>query len=416
MTEQTVAIVGFGTAGVNAAIALRGAGYEGRIVAITRGPAVPYSPILTSYYAGGQKSFEECFPWTAEEIDCLNVDIIEHCEVDSIDVNARCLRTSRGDFAYDKCLIATGSDPVTRGFPQVEGFEPLTLRSMEDAERLKRVAEDPACKRVLVSGASMVALKTLEACVLRGLEVTLVGMMPHVLDMNALPVAAERFERGLSNMGVALKLGTTIASVEVISDAEGFEGRRLEVTFANGDVERFDHISVAHGMRSNLGFIPQGALEIDRALLVDPYMRTSDPHVYAAGDVAQALELISGERSIVGIWKNAAVQGACAGRAIVYELASREIPESFAYAGSISTNTIVVGDLLFISAGTIKLTDARRVEVREDDDMLVAHIYEGSRLVGFNLVCDNTSARGVAYDTGGMLTIRIIGGLAGARP
>jgi len=106
-----------------------------------------------------------------------------------------------------------------------------------------------------------------------------------------------------------------------------------------------------------------------------------------------------------------AVQGACAGRAIACDLAGREVPASYAYAGSISTNTIVVGDLLFISAGTIEVTDARRVEVREDDEMLVVYIYEGERLVGFNLVCDNPEARSVAYDTGGMLTIRIIGGL-----
>ncbi len=407
MTEQTVAIIGFGTAGVNAAIALRSEGFDGRIVAITQGPAVPYSPILTSYYAGGQKSFEECFPWTAAELACLSVEVIERCAVEEIDVQARTLRTVQGSISYDKCVIATGSDPVTRGFPQVEGFEPLTLRSMEDAARLREVAENAACRRVLVSGASMVALKTLEACVLRGLDVTLVGMMPHVLDMNALPVAAERFERGLERMGVTLKLGTTISAVEVVSDAEGFEGRRLKVTFANGDVEQFDHISVAHGMRSNLGFIPAGALVIDRALVVDDFMRTSDPDVYAAGDVAQALELISGEKRIVGIWKNAAVQGACAGRAIACELSGREVPASYAYAGSISTNTIVVGDLLFISAGTIEITDVRRVEVRERDDMLVVYIYEGERLVGFNLVCDNSEARSVAYDTGGMLTIRI---------
>ena len=407
MTLQTVAIVGFGTAGVNAAIALRNTGYKGRILAITDGPALPYSPILTSYYAGGQKAFEECFPWSEEEIGTLDVEVIEHCAVDRIDVVSRVLSTSCGDFSYDKCVIASGSNPVTRGFPSVEGFEPLVMRSMDDAQALKDAAENPSCRRVLVSGASMVALKTLEACILKGLDVTLVGMMLHVLDMNALPVAAERFERGLEAMGVALKLGTTIAGVEVIPNAEAYEGRQLEVTFANGDVERFDHISVAHGMRSNLDFVSPDALAIDRALLVDEYMRTSNADVYAAGDVAQALELISGQRRIVGIWKNAALQGACAGAVIAHELAGEEPPASCAFPGSISTNTIVVGDLLFISAGTIEITDARRVEVCESEDMLVVYIFEGERLVGFNLVCDNPEARGLAYDTGGMLTLRI---------
>ena len=123
--------------------------------------------------------------------------------------------------------------------------------------------------------------------------------------------------------------------------------------------------------------------------------------------MAQALELISGQRRIVGIWKNAAVQGACAGAAIAHELAGDAVPEACAFPGSISTNTIVVGDLLFISAGTIELGESRRVEVRETDDMLVVLILEGERLVGFNLVCDRPEARRDAYDAGGMLTLRI---------
>lgn len=412
MAEQTVAIIGFGTAGVNAAIALRGAGFRGRIVAFSDGGAVPYSPILTSYYAGGEKTLGECYPWKQEELASLNVEVIDHCAVEELDVEAHVIRTAQGGFAYDKCVIATGSTPVTRGFPQVEGYEPLVLRSMDDAARLKAALEDESCQHVLVSGASMVALKTLEACLRRGVKVTLVGMASHVLDMNALPQAAERFEKGLLALGVELKLGTTIAGVSVVEPADALGKKRLEVTFSNGDTGVFDEISVSHGMRSNLDFIPQGALEIDRALTVDSFMRTSNADVYAAGDVAQALELISGERRIVGIWKNAALQGACAGRAIANELAGKEPASADAYPGSFSSNTIVVGDdLLFISAGTIEAGEGRHVEVRENADMTVVYIYEGSRLVGFNLVCDNREARSRAYDTGGMLSIRIERGL-----
>ena len=407
---QVVVIIGYGTAGVNAAMALRRAGFEGAIRVFSNTGIPPYSPILTSYYAGGMKDYGECFPWSAAELAELNLDVYADCPVEQLDPATHTIVTPKGEFAYDKCVVATGATPVCTGFPVVQGdedYRPLVLRTMDDAERLREAIDDSSNERILVSGASMVALKTLEALLFNGFECTLVGMNPHVLDFNALPETAERFEKGLREKGVELRLGQTIQSVR----REGADGR-LEVTFSNGDVDEFDEISVSHGMKSNLGFVKEGTLAIDRALIVDEFMRTSDPDVYAAGDVAQATELISGEKRIVGIWKNAALQGACAGEVIAAELAGREVPADCALAGSISSNTIAVNGTLFISAGTMEVTEGRTVEIREDDDMTVAYIFEdapdgGRRLVGFNLTCDVDEPGGLAYDTGAMLTLRI---------
>ena len=416
--EPVVAIIGYGTGGVNAAIALRTSGYQGTITVFSNMDTLPYSPILTSYYASGEKTLEQCFPWSAEELAELSLDVHSNAEVLKLDVANHAISTAEGTFPYTKCVIATGSTPMCYGFPKVEGeggYEPIVLRTLENAERLKGVLNDDSCERVLVSGASMVALKTLEACLNRGKRVTLVGMNPHVLDFNALPESAERFERGLLGYGVELRLGQTIAAVKRIQRQGAAQNGRdwqLEVTFSNGDVDYFDEISVSHGMKSNLDFVEPGSLEIDRALVVDEYMRTSDPDVYAAGDVVQALELISGQKRIVGIWKNAAVQGACAGKAIAAELAGKKPSPGDAYKGSISMNTIAVKDILFISSGTMEITPNRTLEIREDDDMTVLYIFEETeggdrRLVGFNLVCDHSEEGSPAYDTGAMLTLRI---------
>lgn len=423
-----VAIIGYGTAGVNAAIALHNAGFEGSVHVFSDTSTLPYSPILTSYYAGGEKTYEQCFPWTAEELADLRLIVHEACPVTEFDPAAHLIRTPRGSFSYKKCLISSGASPATFGFPATEGYEPLVLRTLDDAKRLKAALTSPACTRVLVSGASMVALKSLEACLNCGVEVTLVGMNPHVLDYNALPETAERFERGLREKGVKLRLGQTIAEVRCArasggADDAGEEAHgTLEVTFSNGDVNAFDEIIVAHGVRSNLSFVPAGALETDRALLVDEFMRTSDPDVYAAGDVAQALELVSGQRRVVGIWKTAALQGACAGAAMAAELAGGVPSPSCAYKGAIPTNTIAVDGTLFISAGTVEMSPTRRVEIREVEDMTVAYVFEraegsagepapagagAERLVGFNITCDHDKAGSRAYDIGAMLTLRI---------
>ncbi len=405
--NQTVAIIGYGTAGVNAAIALRAHAFEGTIRAFIDYEGLPYSPILTSYYAGGEKTREECFPWTAEELADLHVEVVQEAVV-GLNPSAHVITTQAGDYSFEKCIVASGATPTTVGFPVVTGdesYRPLVLRTMDDAERLKVALEASSCRRVLVSGASMVALKTLEAALNHGKECTLVGMNPHVLDFNALPEVAARFERGLREKGVKLRLAQTIQAVERKSDG-------LAVTFSNGEQAVFDEIAVSHGMRSNLGFVSPGTLEMGSGLVVDEFMRTSNPDVYAAGDVAQATELISGEKRIVGIWKNAALQGACAGAAVAAELAGRQPSSNDALAGSISTNTIAVNGTLFISAGTMEISENRRVEIEETDDMTIARVFEDtpdglSRLVGFNLACDRDEPGGVAYDTGAMLTLRI---------
>ena len=413
--DAPVAIIGFGTGGVNAAIGLRTAGYTGRILMFSDTDILPYSPILTSYYAGAQKEYAECFPWSEAQLAELDLDVRANEPVTELDPETHMITTAVGSYAYAKCVIASGAYPVARGFPGVEGdpdYVPIMMRTMDMAQRLKDAAEDPACKSILISGASMVALKTLEACLCQGLECTLVGMNPHVLDMNALPEAAERFEKGLRAKGVQLKLGQVIKSVKRIDDPEGFQGRKFEVTFSTGETGVFDEISVSHGMMSSLGFIKPGSIEIDRAIVVDDFMRTSDPDVYAAGDVVQATELISGQKQVVGIWKNAALQGACAGRAIAAEMAGEQPPAECALKGSIATNTIAVNGTLFISAGTMMLGDNRWTEVREDDEMTIVYVYEQvgdgeKRLVGFNLACDHDEEGSIAYDTGAMLTMRI---------
>ena len=409
---SAVAIIGYGTAGVNAAIALRNNGYDGVIRVFSDHGTLPYSPILTSYYAGGAKTLDECFPWTDDELADLHLEIVAEGPVVELDLEAHRIQTAAGSYGYAKCVVATGATPTTIGFPTVEGdeaYQPLVLRSLDDAQRLKDALASPSCTRMLVSGASMVALKTLEACLNQGKTCTLVGMNPHVLDFNALPKVAERFEKGLESQGVSLRLGQTIQAVKRTESG-------LEVTFSTGDAETFDEIAVSHGMESNLAFVKPDSLATDRGLVVDEFMRTSDPDVYAAGDVAQATELVSGQKRIVGIWKNAALQGACAGAAIAAELAGEQPGDDIALMGSISKNTIAVNGTLFISAGTMELGEGRHVEIRETDDMTVAVIFQAEdgkpdRIVGFNLTCDHDEPGGVAYDTGAMLTLRIEKGL-----
>ena len=298
LEEQTAAIIGYGGAGVNAAMAMRAAGYAGRILMLSNTKTPPYSPVLTSHLAGGTKTIERCYPWTNVELEELKLDVVQECTVTKLLPEQHMIETSQGSFNYTKCLVASGASPVRSGFVRMEGYEPLVLRTLDDGKRLKEHLERPECKRVLVSGTSMVALKVLDACLHQGVSVTLLGRSEHILRRSALPEVAERFEQLMSDDGIDVLLNTKTIAAKIVTH-ENCE--QVEVEFDNGAVQVFDDIVLAHGVTPNLGFVKDGVLERDKGLLVDKNMRTSDPDVFAAGDVAQALDLTTGTQNIVGL-------------------------------------------------------------------------------------------------------------------
>ena len=403
IASRPVVVLGFGTAGISAVQALREAGYDGTIVAVSDAEPLPYSPVLTSYYAGGRIARDQCFIWSESDIAHLEVEMHTHTRAVAIDVAAHEIMLDDGcRIGYSKLLISTGAQPIAPGFPQADFYHPLVLRTMEDAERLRLALTSPHCRKVLVSGTSMVGLKVLEACLDRDVHVTLLGRSQHILRASAHPIVAERFEGLLSERGVALRLAQMATAISSdprnqsagaseacnggnSTSGEGTVFGGCNVTFSDGDTEHFDEVVLAHGVRPNLDFVGEG-LQVDRGLVVDQFMRTSAPDVFAAGDVAQALDVSTGARRIIGLWQNAVQQGRCAGRTMAAELAGRT--PAWPYPGSIACNTIHVRDIVFASVGSVEEGQNRCYEMRETDNALHVLVYETSgserRLVGAN--------------------------------
>jgi NADPH-dependent 2,4-dienoyl-CoA reductase/sulfur reductase-like enzyme len=399
--NQTVAVIGYGTAAINAAIALRQAGYRGCIRVFSATDLPPYSPILTSYYAAGEISYEDCFPWDAEQIALLDLDVRSNCPVMRLDAKEHLLETSYGVFSYDKCLIASGASPMVKGFPAIGGYDPLVLRTMDDARRFKEALTQIASPRVLVSGTSMVALKAVEACIERGARVTLLGRGSHILRHSALVEVAEAFEQSLASRGVELRFD------QAVLQAGLKESGLIEAEFSSGDSDLFTSILIAHGMRPNLQFLSPDSLEGDLGVLVDANMRTSDPDIFAAGDVAQAADLVTRTYLPSGLWREACLQGACAGRAIAADLAGVEVPRDAAYPGSVRNNSISVCGATLLAGGSVRLGSDRQVELEKWDFGLVGRIYAARddndaaptrHLVGYNVFSPDCKPGDAAYD------------------
>ena len=377
-------MLGFGVAAGSAVCAMREDGYEGPITVVTDAGPEPYSPVLTSYYVGGRIGYDECFPWTDLAIGDMVDDLRAYSRIETLDVDAHeVVLSGGGRIGYSKLLVATGAHPIVHGFSTLRTCLPHVLRTMQDAGRLRCALEAKPCERVLVSGTSMVGLKVLEACLDRKIHATMLGRSAHILRVSAHPLIAERFENMLEERGVTLRLSQTVACVE---EHEGKRG--CTVHFSNGDADRFDEVVLAQGVKPNIAFVDPGTIEVGDGLVVDQFMRTSAPDVFAAGDVAQAIDLSSGRKRIIGLWSNAVQQGRCAGRAIAAELAGQVSTRP--YPGSIPSNSIHVRDILFASAGSLAEGDGRRICIRETQSETGLFVYEeregSERLVGFNVL------------------------------
>ena len=409
-----VVIIGYGTAAVNAITALREDGYDGRIVVLTDTADQPYSPVLTSYVAGGSIPEAECFPWPDDDLAELSADIVFNCRITGLDPTQHIVRTETGDVPYEKCLIASGSSPIPVELPGAPGYRPLMLRTLDDARTLRDVLAASPKPNILVSGTSMVALKAVEACLDQHAPVTLLGRSSHILKAHAIPQVAQLFEDQLAAQGVTLRLGDTIADVARTDNGQ------LAVTFASGATDTFDAIIAAHGSKPNLGFLAADALETSEGLLIDAECRTSDPDIYAAGDVAQGIDLATGKPCIIGLWKSASRQGEVAGRVIAADMAGRPVPADARMDGFLPSNIICVRNAVLISAGRLASGEETAVETFERGDCTVAAFYEGPqntrKLVGFNVFSAVSKPGSSAYDEAAALKRRLEQAIAAQPP
>ena len=433
--DKTVAIIGYGTAAVNAIIALRTSGFQGKIQVYSDTETLPYSPMMTSAYAAGTCEREGVFPWDACDLDQLDVCVVANAPVTRLNAAAHTVTAGGVEYAYDACLIASGAHPVAPALAQdasgaqdaFDGFDavkPLVLRTLDDAEVLRNAFTSENDARVLVSGTSMVGLKAVDACLERGVDVTLLGRGEHIMRRTACDEIAAELENYLAEKGVDLRLS------QVMEEAYPAENGQVRVIFSNGDMVDYSHVLFAHGIAPNLDFVPVDALEqtvsdcsnanaLAAGLPVDEFMRTQLPDVYAAGDVARALNKATGQYVVAGLWKEACLQGACAGRAMAAALQGAQPTSEARYDGFVPSNSIAVGGAVVLSGGSMELSECRWMDVERRNGCVVAVVREAAnesvsadeiadaknaRLVGYNVFSDNADpATSLAYDEATML-------------
>lgn len=372
-SRPTFVIVGSGLAGAIAAQTLREEGFDGRVILFGEETLRPYErPPLSKDYlqdkADRNSIFVHSEPWYVDH----DVELQLGAAVTSLDPASRTLSTATGDqVRYDKLLLTTGSTPrrLTAPGAHLDGVH--YLRKVEDSDQIK--AGFTRASRVAIVGAGWIGLETAASAREAGLPVTLLeaAALPllRVLGPQAAPIFADLHR----DHGVDLHCQANV------SEVTGANGAVTGIKLGDGSLIEADLILVGVGITPNTHLAEHSGLDMDNGITVDQHHRTSDPHIYAAGDVANADNPRLGRHLRVEHWVNAQRQGATAAKAMLGQDASDTRPSYF-FSDQY--------DLKMEYTGDIGLTGYDQVIFRRrpcSQEVLVFWLHQQRVLAGMNI-------------------------------
>ncbi|GGR88663.1 MULTISPECIES: NAD(P)/FAD-dependent oxidoreductase [Streptomyces] len=318
--HQTFVIVGAGLAGAKAAETLRAEGFTGRVILIGDERDHPYErPPLSKGYLDGKADRDSVFtherPWYAG----ADVELHLGQPVTALDRYAKTVQLGDNTVIhYDKLLLATGSEPRRLDIPGTDLAGVHHLRRLAHADRLRNVlaALGRDNGHLVIAGAGWIGLEVAAAARGYGAEVTVVEAEPTPLHQVIGPELGQIFTELHSSHGVRFHFGARLTEIT------GQDGMVLAARTDDGEEHPAHDVLAAIGAAPRSALAEAAGLELaERAhgggIAVDASLRTSDPHIYAAGDVAAAQHPLLGTRLRVEHWANALNGGPAAARAML---------------------------------------------------------------------------------------------------
>jgi 3-phenylpropionate/trans-cinnamate dioxygenase ferredoxin reductase component len=309
--DSTYLIVGASLAGAKAAETLRKDGFGGPVVLIGDERERPYRrPPLSKEYLLGKAERERIYVHRSEWYASHEVDLRLDTTVTGIDPAAHEVTLADGGrIGYAKLLLTTGSSPRRLSVPGSDLDQVFYLRRVADSDRLRETFA--SVSRVAVIGGGWIGLETAAAARSAGVEVT-------VLEAAELPLlrvlgreVAEVFANLHLDHGVDLRCGVQVAEIT------GKSGAVSGVRLADGGHIEADAVIVGIGITPNSALAAEAGLEVDNGVRVDARLQSSDPDIYAAGDVANAFHPLVGKHIRVEHWANARYQSVTAAKAML---------------------------------------------------------------------------------------------------
>ena len=306
-----VVIVGGVAGGASAAARLRRLDEQAEIVMLERGEYISFANCGLPYYVGGEIAKKSALLLqTPESFHArFRVDVRTRTEAVAVDtthklVTVKNLATGEtSQESYDRLILSPGAAPLRPPVPGFDNPRVFTLRNVPDTVRIKEFVEEEFPDSAVVVGGGYIGVEMAENLKKAGLAVTIVEMADHLIAPLDADMAAE-VHRYIRSQGVDLRLNTEVKAVEEQADG------KLKLALSQGELTT-DMVLLAAGVRPDTALARQAGLKLNArgAIVVDEFMRTSAPGVYAVGDAVEITDFVTGQKGYVPLAGPANKQG-----------------------------------------------------------------------------------------------------------
>jgi NAD(P)H-nitrite reductase large subunit len=360
-------IIGGGTAGMNAMRAIREEERERSEITLVSAEK-PYSRMVLPYYLDRSIAESHVFTATASVLGQWGVKTLAGRRAAHLDVKANACTLDDGTkLEYDDCLIATGSSPARAPVPGADGANVHSFWTLDQCRNL--IAQTKAGSHVVMVGAGFISFTILNSILSLGAKLTIVEIAPRILPRMIDATGAELTERWLKQHGVVVRAGAQLTKIDDV------KGGRKRLSFKSGPDIQADVVIMATGIRTNLDWLKDSGITINRGVVVDRHLRSNVTNVYAAGDVAEGLDRISGRAEIHAIEPTAQEHG----RVVGANMAGKDV----SYHGSVLMNIVEVCHLDIASFGAWDDAKAEAVSgLKADRPAYRKLLFTGDRLTG----------------------------------
>jgi len=368
--KKRIVVVGGSAAGPKAAAKARRIDNRAEVIILQKDADLSMASCGYPYYVGGffdDRNMLLCTPTGVVRnpqfyLNAKDIEAKVNTEVTAIDRKGctvafrNTVTGETGEINYDKLIIATGSVSRMPPVPGVGLSGITTLQSMKDADFLRKVKDEGKIKKAVVIGGGLIGIETCEALQLAGIEITVIELLPQLLTFLDWELAK------LVENHVKSK-GTNVITDNGIAEFLGENGRLTAVKLQNGAELPCELAVVAIGVRPNVKLAQEAGLKIGETggILVDEYMQTSEPDIYAVGDCVETVNRITGRKVLAPYGDLANLQGRVAG-----ENAASE--NCVTFPGTIQTGICKVFDY---AAGSTGLSESVAKKLGYEDIITV---------------------------------------------
>jgi len=371
-------IIGNSAAGIGTVEGIRKVDPEGAVTVISGEPYHSYSRPLISYFLAGKVKAENMYYREADFYEKMKVELRLGIQAETVLPAEKAVVLSSGETVpYDKLMLATGGKPIIPEMPGLKLRGVFSFLKWDDVKDIGEYLQENS--KVVIIGAGLIGLKAAEGIAGRKAEVTVVELANRVLSSILDEEAAGMVQQSLEEKGIRFYLNNTVTEIKGDGDGMGAgQGKVQGVVLKDGTSLDCDAVILAIGVFPNKDLAARAGLAVNRGIVVNEFMNTSDADIYAAGDASEGFDILYQTKRVIPILPNAYKQGFVAGQNMAGK-AER-------YAGGFAMNSIGFFGLPMITAGIIKPEGSEFTELIKSDPAKKIYrkmVLRNGKLVGF---------------------------------